>query len=167
MQQPAKFPAGANTPLSSRSTGMLTYARLLKESAMKLLPKKSALVSAIIIVLFTLSGCAVKPMMSPSFQSPTSDQKRIHEAVRRALVKRSWVILKNTPNSFEARYNKGGATYGTVRIVHSGRDVSISYVDSLGLKYQDSPTGPKIHRAYNNWVTNLERDIQVNLGSGL
>lgn len=49
-----------------------------------------------------------------------------------------------------------------VRITYSATGYDIKYDSSLNLQ----ASGGKIHKNYNRWVHNLDKDIQVNLSAG-
>jgi hypothetical protein len=124
--------------------------------------------ACIILTTVALSGCSkTAPMVTPEFQVAVSDKKRVHEAIRNALVQRKWAIVKNEPNAIEATYTRGNEHSAHIRVAHSGSKVKISHVDSHQLEYSQGGAGPIIHRWYNTWVSNLERDIQVAIGAGL
>ena len=106
-------------------------------------------------------------MQSPQFEVSSSEQISVHEAIKQALLGRRWVILENHPDSFVAQYHRSGV-WARIRVIHSGRAVSIKYVASDGMKYKDtSQFGPRISRWYNTWVANLEADIKVRVGATL
>jgi hypothetical protein len=106
-------------------------------------------------------------MVTPEFEVALADKKVVHEAIRSALVQRKWAILKNEPNAIEASYARGDSHSVRIRVVHTGNRVKITHVDSQDMLYGVGNSGPVIHRWYNTWVTNLERDIQVAVGSGM
>ena len=110
-------------------------------------------------------GCTnLRPVSTPSFHVAIHDQKRIHEAVRQALIDRRWSIIAQRPDGFDAEYQRSADMRAKVRVTHSGDTVSIVYLDSSSLGYNVSQDGPEIHKRYNGWVANLERDIQVQIG---
>ena len=110
-------------------------------------------------------GCNnLRPVSTPSFQVAMNDQKRVHEAVRQALVQRRWSIIAQRPDGFDAEYQRSAEMRAKVRITHAGDKVSIVYLDSSNLGYKIAENGPEIHKRYNGWVANLERDIQVHVG---
>ncbi len=130
---------------------------------------KRSLIPLIFLLCLALSACTQQPLLSPSFNIPMNNPKRVHEVIREALVRRSWVIIKNEPSAFEAEYKRGPQISARIRVQHAGSNVSIRLLDSSGLNYQPVGTGqgPMIHRTYNNWVTKLERDIQMLVGAQL
>ena len=124
--------------------------------------------ACIILAAVALSGCAkTAPMVTPEFQVAISDNKRIHDAIRNALVQRKWTIVKNEPNAIEAQYYRGNEHSAHIRVSHRGNTVKITHVDSQQMLYGLGGTGPVIRKWYNTWVRNLERDIQVAIGAGL
>lgn len=49
-----------------------------------------------------------------------------------------------------------------VRITYTATSYDIKYDSSLNLQ----ASGGKIHKNYNRWVRNLDKDIQLNLSAG-
>lgn len=128
------------------------------------------LVVVVAFLCLTFSGCASRALVSPSFRVATSDNEKVHAAIKAALLRRNWAITKNEPSAIEAEYSRGPDTKAVVRIEHTADNVVIKYVDSSGLRYKPYSTivkGPSIRRTYNNWVLNLERDIKVAVGAAL
>jgi hypothetical protein len=76
-------------------------------------------------------------------------------------------MLKNGSNTIEAKYTRGNQHAAHIRVSHIGKQVTISHVDSQDMMYSQGNGSPVIHRWYNTWVTNLERDIQFTIGTGL
>ncbi|MFN4894401.1 MAG: hypothetical protein ACK5GN_14155 [Pseudomonadota bacterium] len=135
---------------------------------MKHRPKIRNFLACIIITTVALAGCSkTAPLVTPEFQVAVSDNKRVHEAIRNALVQRKWAIVKNEPNAIEATYTRGNEHSAHIRVTHTGKKIKIIHVDSHQLEYSQGGSGPIIHRWYNTWVSNLERDIQVAIGAGL
>lgn len=125
-------------------------------------------IALLLAVGVNVTGCNnLRPVSTPSFQVATSDQKRVHEAVRQALVQRRWSIIAQRPDGFDAEYQRSADMRAKVRVTHAGDKVSIAYLDSSNLGYGIAETGPEIHKRYNAWVANLERDIQVQIGKML
>lgn len=131
--------------------------------------RKRLFASLLFLLCMGLSACTQQPVLSPSFEVPINNPKRVHEVIREALVRRHWIIIKNEPAAFEAEYKRGPEISARIRVKHIGSIVSINLVDSSGLDYQANGTGqgPMIHKTYNNWVANLERDIQMLVGAQL
>jgi hypothetical protein len=126
------------------------------------------ILSCSILAAFVLAGCVkIAPLITPEFEVPVADQKQIHNAIHSALIQRKWAILKNQPNAIEAQYSRGHEHSARIRVSHAGRKVKISLVNSENMQYSQKATGPFIHKWYNTWVQNLERDIQRAIGTTL
>ncbi len=128
--------------------------------------REMGLILAVMAVI--LPGCTrLQPVVTPTLQVQASNQRTIHEAIQRALLQRRWIILGQTPDSFDATYTRGGTATGKIRVTHRGSTVTIAYLDSANLDYTQESGVPEIHKTYNNWVTNLQQDIQVEVGRTL
>lgn len=130
---------------------------------------KCVFASLLVFVCVVVTACTQQPLLSPSFNVPINNPKQVHEVIREALVRRRWIIVKNEPSAFEAEYRRGPEISARIRVQHVGSTVSINLLNSSGLDYDPSGTGqgPMIHKTYNSWVMNLERDIQMLVGSQL
>ena len=88
---------------------------------------------------------------------------QVRSAVRTALVKRGWGFKEETPNKMRAVLNirRHQATvdieYGTAE------GIRIKYKDSVELRYNNEDGVESIHRNYNSWIQNLERDMRTEL----
>lgn len=126
------------------------------------------ILSLSLLVGSSVTGCSrTYPLAEPSFTVAISNQAKIHEAIRQALISRRWSITKQTPNSFEAEYQRSADIRATVRVTHQGDRVTVKYLGSTNLGYTDYDGSAQINRRYNTWVANLERDIQVEIGKTL
>ena len=84
--------------------------------------------------------------------------EQIKKAIIRAGAKRNWIIRESKPGSMEGILNVRKHMV-KVAISYDRNTYSITYVDSVNMKYK----GGLIHRKYNAWVQNLNTDIQTNL----
>ncbi len=82
----------------------------------------------------------------------------IEKRIKVAGNKRGWRSKTIAPGHIEAMIHVRTHT-ATVDIKFDTAAYSIYYKDSTNLDYKDG----KIHRAYNNWVTNLSKDIMMEL----
>lgn len=123
---------------------------------------KRLLLSLMIVLSFSLGACArAKPLLTPTFETTSGKSDVVARAIRASLLQRGWSIVSDRPGRIEATYRKGNQSSATVAVVYAGRQVTIQHVNSANLLYGvDAGGQPVIHRAYNNWVTFLERDIQ-------
>lgn len=121
-----------------------------------------------VLVGSSVIGCHRNyPLVEPSFTVAISNQAKIHEAIRQALVSRRWSITKQTANSFDAEYQRSADVRASVRVHHHGDRVTVQYLGSTNLGYTNNGGEAQINRRYNTWVANLERDIQVEIGKNL
>lgn len=121
----------------------------------------------IFTLVFTLfCGCSqVQPMSIPSFDVPVSSKPKVEQVIRTALTNRSWAITSVRPGRIEASYRKVGGATARIAVEYAGSRITVRHLDSTGLDY--SEYGPSIHRTYNNWMANLEREILVVAGGML
>jgi hypothetical protein len=105
--------------------------------------------------------------VEPTFEVAAQDSRKIHDAIQQALVRRKFAILAKTPNSFDAEYKRSADQGARIRVSHQGNKISIKYLSSTDLQYKVTEGGPLIHKRYNGWMTNLEKDIQIEVGKTL
>ncbi|MFK3704260.1 hypothetical protein EDF73_104337 [Raoultella sp. BIGb0138] len=118
---------------------------------------------AAIAVVGTLAGCA---RTAPVEQIQTTvsaghSDAQVKQAILRAGVQRQWIMSETAPGTIAAR-QQARDHVAEVRINYSATGYSIHYVSSSNLMASDG----KIHKNYNRWVHNLDKDIQVNLAAG-
>ena len=120
---------------------------------------------ALLAVAFTmLAGCTSVPMrnvndapvVTGSGKPVTAEQVRI--AIVGAGKGLGWTMTPADPGLVVGRITLRGHT-AVVDVRYTPRSFSIQYKDSTGLNYKDG----QIHKNYNGWVDNLERDIRGNL----
>ena len=124
---------------------------------------KKLLIIALLAFISSLSACRTTPLRQPSFEIQSSNESQVGEAVKSALRKRNWAIVKQSPGQIKARYKR--ATHSaTVGIDYSRSLVNINLIESQNLNEGVDRKGEKIiHKAYETWISNLENDIYVEL----
>ena len=133
--------------------------------------KTYPLLLAIIALLFQGNAAAwarsaPEPVYNPEFEVSGKSLAEIKKAIRKSVFRRNWEITKESGGSYIAQYiktSKRSSLKVVVNISYSANRVSMRYVDSEGLSY-DKAEGT-IHRTYNRWVKNLEKDIRGELGA--
>ena len=104
-----------------------------------------------------------EPIQVPSGKS-TEDVKK---AVRKALFDKDWEIREIGPGHLQGKHTKSGGKgklhVAVLDVRFDSKSVRIGYKDSQELNY-DKESGV-IHKTYNNWVRNLEKNIRANLGA--
>jgi hypothetical protein len=126
--------------------------------------KLSSLFVTISLSLSLVACTRLQPLRNPTFEIAIHDNAKIQEAIRQALVRRDWSITIRHTNGFDAVYNRSSQLGAKIRVTHVEGTVTIRYLGSHGLDYSTSNGAAKIHKRYNLWVTNLERDIQIEVG---
>ncbi|CDL82346.1 hypothetical protein [Xenorhabdus szentirmaii] len=107
-----------------------------------------------------LSGCARNtPILTPQTTIMTHNSlPDVKKAILEAGQKRKWVMTEVSPGVING-YLKNRDHDAQIRINYTNKNYSINYVTSHNLKAHNG----KIHRNYNRWVNNLDKDIQLNL----
>ncbi|KPK46852.1 MAG: hypothetical protein AMS22_17490 [Thiotrichales bacterium SG8_50] len=82
---------------------------------------------------------------------------KIRTAVRESFLGRGWVPTDKGANALEAKLQK--KYEAVVTASWTTKAVTVKYKSSEGL----SAEGDQIHRNYNKWIRNIERDIALKL----
>lgn len=115
-------------------------------------------------VLVALAGCTQAPIRNvPDATVVTGTGKpATPEDVRIAIVRAGttlgWVMTPVDPGLVSGRLALRGHL-AIVDVRYTAKDYSITYKDSTNLDYRDG----QIHKNYNGWIENLNRDIRANL----
>mgnify|MGYP001563219809 FL=1 len=109
------------------------------------------------------------PIYTPEpIQIPAGENaEAVKKAIRKALFDKDWEIHEIGPGHLQGKHSKSGGKdrmhVAVVDVRFDAKSVRISYKDSQELNY-DKESGV-IHKTYNNWARNLERNIRANLGA--
>lgn len=127
--------------------------------------KNLSRISFVIVSCLFLSACfgRIQPLYTVSkHKIPTSAQilyeSEISDVIHQAGIKRRWVMDEVETGVIVAT-QKVKSHLAVVEIEYTQSAYSIRYVESSDLLYN----GSTIHRTYNRWVKNLERDIEMGL----
>lgn len=119
----------------------------------------------IISCLLLLAACKTAPVYNVSNEpvnsvsgQPALSVEQVENVIIGAAIKRGWKPRVVNSGLIEARLDLRQHT-AVINISYSPTSYSIQYVDSQNLHYNNG----EIHRNYNNWITNLSRDIQLGL----
>lgn len=82
----------------------------------------------------------------------------VQKAIHTACIGRGWKVQDISPGIIEATLILRSHT-AVVDIKYNAKNYSITYKNSVGL----NSNGQTIHKNYNSWIQNLDRDIQKNL----
>lgn len=118
---------------------------------------------AAIAVVGALAGCARTAPIDQVHSSVSAGhtQEQVKNAILKAGVQRQWIMSEVGPGVIKGRQQTRNHV-SEVRITYSATGYDIKYDSSLNLQ----ASGGKIHKNYNRWVHNLDKDIQVNLSAG-
>lgn len=118
---------------------------------------------AAIAVVGALAGCARTAPIAQVHSSVSAGhtQEQVKNAILKAGVQRQWIMSEVGPGVIKGRQQTRNHV-AEVRITYSATGYDIKYDSSLNLQ----ASGGKIHKNYNRWVHNLDKDIQVNLSAG-
>jgi len=126
---------------------------------MKRLLKLSILLLA---TAFMMSACKSTPLYNVHkhrLDNPQSS-KRVYAAIKKAGRHLGWKITRIKPGVARGKlYLRKHVA--VVNIYYNSRSFSIRYVNSTNLKY--NAQNKTIHKNYNGWIHNLEREIDSRL----
>lgn len=123
------------------------------------------------VVLLAMPAYAANtaPIYTPEpIQIPAGKSAEdVKKAIRKALFDKDWEIREIGPGHLQGKHSKSGGKdrmhVAVVDVHFDSKTVRIGYKDSQELDY-DKAAGV-IHKTYNNWVRNLEKNIRANLGA--
>lgn len=112
-----------------------------------------------VLIMVFLAGCT-RTAPIENIRTPINGytEAQVKGAILEACVQRGWVVTDSEQGVIKARQetNKHAAE---VRITYSATGYAINYDNSTNLM----ASGGEIHKRYNSWVHNLNRDIQSSL----
>jgi len=125
--------------------------------------KLKSLVAILFVLL--LGACRVAPTVYNVNQAPIATAKpQTQDDVRRAIIRAGaglgWQMKENGPNALIGTINLRTHS-ATVDIPFNAKQYSILYKDSSNLNYD----GTSIHKNYNGWIQNLQKAIDIQLGT--
>lgn len=116
------------------------------------------------VAFVALAGCTQVPVRNvPDSAVVTGTGKPLTaDQVRSAIVRAGsglgWAMTPTDPGLVTGRLALRGHT-AVVDVRYTAKNYSIMYKDSSNLDYRDG----QIHKNYNGWIENLDRDIRANL----
>ncbi len=128
---------------------------------MKKLLKLSGL---IVVLLFVFTGCGAATVyninQNPVEVKQSASNDDVYKAIKKAGVSLGWIVSKVKDGEAKATINLR-THQAVVRINYDKTNYSITYVNSINLRYDASNN--TIHSNYNGWIQNLEKAINVQL----
>lgn len=118
---------------------------------------------AAIAVVGALAGCARTAPIDQVHSTVSADhtQDQVKKAILKAGVERQWIMSEAGPGVIKARQQSRAHT-AEIRINYTASSYDINYENSQNLQ----ASGGQIHKNYNRWVRNLDKEIQLNLSAG-
>ncbi|MEJ0036466.1 MAG: hypothetical protein WDO68_10320 [Gammaproteobacteria bacterium] len=125
---------------------------------------RSRLLALLLIPLaFMLMGAKAVLVDPEPVQVPAGiAAKDVAKAIKVGIIRRGWVVTKDENNQLEAVLNVR-THMAKVNIPYSAKEVTIHYVASDNLDYQEKGGVKYIHGNYIKWVRNMQSDIQREL----
>lgn len=126
---------------------------------------KGKILLAVVVAMSTVTACTGTPWKQFPLYNPEpvlipagKSAAQVSGAIRRSLLAKKWLLVKNEDGHIEANYKKSKEIRATVDIRYDNQSVRINYKESEGL-YFDSGAGT-IHKSYNEAVRGLETVIR-------
>jgi hypothetical protein len=132
---------------------------------MELLMKKLVKWCAAVAVVGALAGCVSRTAPIETVQSPVATghtEAQVRNAILKAGLNRQWIMTDAGPGVIKGRQQARDHT-ANVLIQYSANSYIIKYDGSTNLMAE----GGQIHKNYNRWVHNLDKDIQISLSSAV
>jgi hypothetical protein len=108
-------------------------------------------------LLGAVAGCSTKKVLEIQ-NSPISASADPAAVIEGALADRGWLIVSRSPGFIDATILQRDHR-ADIRVTYTASSYSIAYRGSENLNAKNG----LIHRNYNRWVANLDRDIQRRL----
>lgn len=113
-------------------------------------------------VVGALAGCARTAPIEQvnAIVSAGHTEAQVKDAIIKAGAQRQWIMSDAGPGVIKDKLQNRDHV-ADIKINYSATSYSIVYVSSINLMAANG----KIHRNYNRWVHNLDKDIQVTLAA--
>lgn len=127
---------------------------------------KTTLITGFLLALMlTLAGCRSSTVQNIDNSGYISGQKvslsKVEAAIKKGAMRKGWSTKKIKTGLLESRINVRGKHLVVVNINYNKNGYKISYKDSRNMNYD--PSSHTIHKNYNSWIANLEKNINYEL----
>lgn len=115
-------------------------------------------------VVGALAGCVSRTAPIETVQSNVSSghtEAQVRTAIMKAGLNRQWMMTDAGPGVIKGRQQARDHTANII-VQYSANSYIIKYDSSVNLM----ASGGQIHKNYNRWVHNLDKDIQLYLSTG-
>lgn len=90
---------------------------------------------------------------------PGKTAQDVKDAIFKGLAVRGWTGKEIAPDVIEANFDKNGKHALTVDLKYNANDITMTYKNSVNLKYQVVFGEARLHHLANGWMQNLLMDI--------
>lgn len=123
---------------------------------------KGLFVVGMVVATTALVGCArTAPILTPeSTIIHNVSINKVKQAILEAGQKRDWIMAEVSPGVINGKLVSRDHSVN-IQITYSTKTYKINYISSQNLM----ASGGAIHKNYNRWVNNLDKDIQLRLAA--
>ncbi|MRS16356.1 hypothetical protein GJV06_15835 [Enterobacteriaceae bacterium RIT691] len=115
-------------------------------------------------IMGSLAGCVSRTAPIETVQNNVTaghTDAQVRSAILKAGLNRQWIMADAGPGIIKGRQQARDHTANII-VQYSANSYIIKYDGSVNLM----ASGGQIHKNYNRWVHNLDKDIQLNLSTG-
>lgn len=87
----------------------------------------------------------------------------VAKAIRAGLTRRAWTVEAESPGTLKASVLVRGKHLVKVTVSYSATMVSMKYLDSTNMDYEENGGTPAIHPQYMKWTATAMREIEAAL----
>ena len=109
--------------------------------------------AGLILLASIAFACTSVPVVNPTPIAAAGTPSRTRIAILRGIVRSHWTVVSEKPGEVVASLDR--SAWGIVVAIDYGPQVSIRYLRSHGMDYDDSSDPATIHRGYNKRVHHL------------
>lgn len=111
-------------------------------------------------VLLLLMGARQAPLVDPDpIMIPQGlSSETVVKEIKRALIGRNWTITSEQPGRIDSTLNLR-AHVARIAVSYDNQRVSIAYVSSENLKFEEKKGQRYIHKNYASWINNVLTDL--------
>ncbi len=122
---------------------------------------KTKLSLALIKLVFLVACKSLVPVMDINNHSFAKEKSldEVEKAILAGAASRGWSSSIEKPGHIVSSINVRNKHQAVIDIFYTGKEYSINYKESSGLKYENG----NIHPNYNNWMINLRNSIDSEL----
>ena len=87
---------------------------------------------------------------------------KVEKIVKEVLIAREWIPRAAGAGKIEAVHS-GGNFSAKIEVSYAAKRITIKYLDSINLHFEDKAGTRYIHGNYNKWINNLVKDLNLRL----